>query len=194
MKERLPVICRAVSGDLPIVQRLLTGSARWMHSRGWTAWPPDGFPASRITPGIDAGEVWLLLAEGRAVGTLTLDQRFEREFTAPEAEAAGVTEKLPEAWVGHRLAVDRAARGMYGRLLIDWSVDWTSRHGGAWRLTNVARRATPLQDWYRQQGFAHMATVTSTRKDDGTPRQSGYLMGRPVHAVPGMGDRLVEIC
>lgn len=193
-EQRRPLtIARAFTGDLPIVRELLAQSARWMHSQGWTAWPSAGFPDSRIMPGIEAGEVWLLQDRGRTVGTLTLDQRPELEFTAPEAVEAGVDGLLPQAWIGHRLAVDRANPGVYGALLVEWSLDWTFRRGGKWRLTNVARRAEPLQAWYRKQGFAHLATVTSTRTDAGAPRQSGYLMGQLARAVPAITERVTEI-
>lgn len=186
-------VARAFTGDLPAVRDLLAQSARWMHSRGWTAWPAAGFPDERIISGLEAGEVWLLLDRGRPVGTLTLDQNPEREFTAAEAVEAGVDRLLQTAWIGHRLAVDRSNPGVYGSLLVEWSLDWTHRHGGTWRLTNVARRAEPLQAWYRKQGFAHLATVTSTRTDAGAPRQSGYLMGQLARAVPGIGERVTEI-
>jgi GNAT superfamily N-acetyltransferase len=170
---------RATTADLQVVLDLLAQSARWMHEQGWDAWPPGGFPAERITPGLEEGTVWLMLMGGQPVGTLALDQHPDPEFEAAEAVAAGVTDLLPMALIGHRMAVarDLAGQGL-GSVMLRWSIDFAYRQGLPWRLTNVARRAVPLQQFYAREGFKPLATVTSTRTADGKPRKSGSLWGR----------------
>lgn len=171
-------IRRATPPDLPVVLGLLAESARWMHERGFNAWPPDGFPAGRIRPGVAEGTVWLM-EDGttrQPVGTLALDTHGDPEFTA-----AGLDPGYEHALIVHRMATCRRAdrRGL-GSLLLDWAVDRTARHGLSQVWLNVARNALPLQAWYSKHGFTHMTTVTATG------RKSGSLWRRPAEQAVGL--------
>jgi GNAT superfamily N-acetyltransferase len=174
--------------DLRVVSGLLRDAARWMHSRGWDAWPADGFPDHRLTPGLEEGTVWLMFMGDHAVATMALDQHHDPEFTAPEALEAGVGELLADAWTSHRLAVVPPWRGCgLGQAMLTWGTDRVARMGGTHQLANVNRRAVPLQKWYQRQGFDHLVTVTST------PRKSGSLWARPATRNPDVRGLVQEI-
>jgi GNAT superfamily N-acetyltransferase len=183
------LIRRATPQDLPDVLAILASAARWMHAAGWTAWRPEGFPAERITPGIDEGTVWVLTTREQVpLATIALDRHPDPEYTAPEALAVGVGDYLDEGWFGHRLARWQSAgrRGL-GTLLVSWSVDWTYRQGGKYRLLNTARDAKPLQAFYQSLGFRHLAEVHSTG------RRSGSLWVRDAEEVPAVHERITEL-
>lgn len=179
---------RATMADLPTVSGLLAASAEWMHAeRGGDAWRREGFPDHRLTPGLVEATIWLLHDGDQPVATFALDHHPDPEFTAPEAVKAGITARLPDGMVLHRLAVDRARAGQgIGPLLLDWAVDYVHRAGHGWLFLNSGRHAYGLHAFYRRNGFEPLVTVASTG------RKSGALWQRPARPVPGIADRITE--
>lgn len=174
------VVRQAWRGELPVISGLIRESARWMHSRGWDAWPPDGLPDYRLTPGIAAGTVWLLWDGPTPIATFALDRDLDPEFTAA-GYRPGAALNL------HRMAVtrERAGKGI-GPLVLDWVTDRTARAELPYVWANINRRAVPLQNWYARHGFNHMGTVTSTG------RKSGSLWCRPAERQPQVWEQIRE--
>jgi GNAT superfamily N-acetyltransferase len=184
--------------DVRAVSTLLAESARWMHGRGFDAWPEDGFPDERIMLDIDDRTCWLVLDHHgrdvpRAVATFVLDSRPDVEFISAGLGVEG--EPIPDALVLHKMAVarDLAGRGI-GTLILDWAadraacdvVDPVTGRTRDWLMVNVARRARPLQAWYIMNGFEYITTVTDTG------RPSGTLLRRPARARPNARRQLRE--
>jgi GNAT superfamily N-acetyltransferase len=170
-------IRRAGPGDLAAVSGLLAQSGTWMNDRGYDAWPADGFPDHRLTPGLVEGTVWLVYDGARPVGTLALDAHPDPEFTAPEADAVGVPALLSDALVLHRLAVDRDRAGEgIGPWMLGWACDHAARTGRKWVVLNCARNAVRLQQFYARHGFRFLVTVTSTGRKSGS---LWYALARP---------------
>ncbi|GIH95271.1 hypothetical protein ACFFMN_23210 [Planobispora siamensis] len=169
----------ASRADLRTVADLLAASARWMHGRGYDAWPPDGFPDERILLDIDAGTCWIVHDRQmkRDVATFVLDSRPDMEFIA--AGLAQPDMPVTEALILHRMAVARDLAGTgISTLILDWATDRTARASRDWLWINVARRARPLQAWYVLHGFDYITTVTMDDPRTGLPRKSGTLMRR----------------
>ncbi|MFF4777532.1 GNAT family N-acetyltransferase [Microtetraspora fusca] len=179
-------IRQAAPADVESVADLITGSARWMHARGWDAWPRDGFPVERLMLDIKDQTTWLLEDSGKAIGTLVLDTRPDEEFIAAGLGVAG--EPVTRALLVHKMAVDRRRAGIgLGGLLLDWACDRAAQQGRDAVWLNVARRAASLQNWYAWQGFDCMTVVTSTG------RPSGSLWTRPARPQPHLAGLVTTL-
>lgn len=157
----------AAASDLDDVLALLHGAADWLHSRGIDQWP-DGSPtlsAHAIGGHIAAGHTWLASEDDRPVATIAMDAEADPDFwSAAEARAP--------AWYISKLATARTAPKGTGALLLRWAVDRAWREGMELVRLDVWRTNRALQDWYRQQGWAHLRTVIAPG------RRSGALFER----------------
>lgn len=171
----------AMPADLRTVSDLLRESARWMHDRGWDAWPVDGFPDARLLLDINDRTCWLVEHAKKPVATFILDSRPDPDFIAAGLGQEGVP--VTEALLIHKMAVRRDLKGRgIGSLILDWAADRAAAQERRWLWANVARRAIPLQAWYISNGFLHMTTVTLP------DRPSGSLWRRPARSHPYVRD------
>ncbi|MFC4059326.1 GNAT family N-acetyltransferase [Planomonospora corallina] len=158
---------RAVAADLPGVLALLAETAAWLNRQGVRQWPAGGFPAERIAPLVDRGDMYLLDGPAGPIATVALDGEADPEFwTAQDAPGS--------ALYVHKLAVARghAGRGL-GEALLDWAGLRVVAAGRRWLRLDCAKDNRRLQEYYRRLRFAHLRTV------DLPHRASGALFQRP---------------
>ena len=137
---------RATPADVAQVVAVLDHAAAWLTASGIRQWP-DRFDTEWITPSVEHGETWLVRADGRTAGTVTLDWA-----DALWSDCAG------SAGYVHRMAVERWAAGT-GRAILTWAADQSRAHdAAALRLDCVA--ANPgLRAYYEAAGFHHRGDV-----------------------------------
>ncbi|WP_449063273.1 GNAT family N-acetyltransferase [Planomonospora algeriensis] len=158
---------RADAADLPGVLALLARTAAWLNGRGVRQWPAGGFPAERITPLIERGDMYLLDGEDGPIATVALDGHADPEFWTAQDDPAS-------ALYVHKLAVARGCSGRgLGEALLDWAGLRAVAAGRRWLRLDCAKENRRLQDYYRRQRFTHLRTV------DLPHRASGALFQRP---------------
>jgi ribosomal protein S18 acetylase RimI-like enzyme len=164
---RRPAPRRADAADLPGVLALLAEAAAWLNGRGVRQWPAGGFPAGRIIPLIERGDMYLLDGEGGPIATVALDGHADPEFWTAQDDPGS-------ALYVHKLAVARghSGRGL-GEALLDWAGLRAVAAGRRWLRLDCAKENRRLQDYYRGQRFTHLRTV------DLPHRASGALFQRP---------------
>ncbi|MEV7012853.1 GNAT family N-acetyltransferase [Streptosporangium sp. NPDC051022] len=162
-----PLALRTAStDDLRPILALLAETAGWLNGRGVRQWPAGGFPAERIVPLIEAGDMYLLDGEEGVVATLALDGNADPEFWDAQ-DAPG------SALYVHKLSVARGRSGLgLGQALLDWAGLRVLAAGRRWLRLDCSKDNTRLQDYYRGQRFTHLRTV------DLPHRASGALFQR----------------
>ncbi|GGL21591.1 GNAT family N-acetyltransferase [Planomonospora parontospora] len=167
VSARRPAPRRADAADLPGVLALLARTAAWLDGRGVRQWPAGGFPAERIAPLIERGDMYLLDGEDGPIATVALDGHADPEFWTAQDDPGS-------ALYVHKLAVARghSGRGL-GEALLDWAGLRAVAAGRRWLRLDCAKENRRLQDYYRRQRFAHLRTV------DLPHRASGALFQRP---------------
>ncbi|MEU1877469.1 GNAT family N-acetyltransferase [Streptosporangium sp. NPDC020072] len=168
----------ATAADLGEVLTLLAETADWLNGRGVRQWPAGGFPAARIAPLIETGDMYLVEGERGVVATIALDGNADPEFWRAE--------DLPGAALYvHKLSVARSCSGLgLGRALLDWAGLRVVAAGGRWLRLDCSKDNMRLQDYYRGQRFTHLRTV------DLPHRASGALFQRPGGVRGGLGTAL----
>jgi protein-tyrosine phosphatase len=154
------------------VLTLLTAAARRTVERGVPNPWPVPFPAERVRPHLERGDVYLAGEPGREpIATVTLLWE-DPEFWG---------DRPPDAGYVHRLAVDPTRSGEgWGRRIVEWAVARVRARGRAWvRLDCVAANAG-IRRYYRELGFAEVGevavrdfrcTLMERRVDDAPPRR-----------------------
>ena len=153
--------------DLPAIAQLLDEAGNWMRNHGITDQWPVRFPASDLETRVERGELHIAYDHATPVGTFALDHHADPEFwhDDPDGTVAGYL---------HRLAVARSHAGHgIGARLVDHASRLVADSGRPWLRLDCAKNNTRLHDYYRQLGFAHIASV------DLPHRKSGALFQRP---------------
>jgi GNAT superfamily N-acetyltransferase len=138
--------------DLPEVLDILSDASRWERAQGIEDPWPSPFPAERVSPGLDRGEVFLASSEGAAaIATVNLaweDLRFWGE-------------QPPNSGYVHRLAVRRSHAGQgVGRSLLEWADGRVrERDRELLRLDCLANNSR-LCRYYLDLGFVPSGSVT----------------------------------
>jgi GNAT superfamily N-acetyltransferase len=162
-------VVRARAGQVDEVSRLLDGAAAWLHGRGLDQWP-DRFAAGRLMEAIEQRSTYLVLDQGKSVGTITIDEQPDKEFWSED-------ECLKPSLYVRKLAIDRDYRGLGSRLL-----NWAGTRAYDRKLERLRLDAWKtnegLRDYYLGQGFAHVRTVLLAH------RNSGALFERPAYPKP----------
>ncbi|TNH30276.1 hypothetical protein FHG89_08465 [Micromonospora orduensis] len=109
---------RATAADVADVLAVLDHAAAWLTAAGIQQWP-DRFVTEWITPAVERGETWLVRANGRTAGTVTLD------WSDPVW-----SDCLGRAGYLHRMAVERWAVGT-GSAILTWAADRARAHDAA---------------------------------------------------------------
>lgn len=163
--------------DLDLVRGLQREAVAWLAVMGEDQWQPTAMAASQgrddgrsVEAGIERREVVLAFEDGRAVGTLTVDDFADPEFWTPDDDPAS-------ALYVHRMVVARrdAGRGI-GAVMLDWAAHLAATRGLQWLRLDAWRSNHRLHVYYLQQGFTHVRTANLPH------RGSGALFQRPVRA------------
>ncbi|GAA3162326.1 hypothetical protein GCM10010466_61600 [Planomonospora alba] len=171
---------RAAAADLPGVLALLAETAAWLHRQGVRQWPAGGFPAERLVPLIERGDMYLLDGAAGPVATMALDGDADPEFWTAQDEPGS-------ALYVHKLAVarDHAGRGL-GEALLDWAGLRVLAAGRRWLRLDCAKGNPRLQEYYRRQRFTHLRTVDLPHRASGALFQRpGGLRGAPAASPAG---------
>lgn len=133
----------AGSEDVDIVVEILSEAARWVIEKGFPQWP-DPFPPGVVEEALARGELFVALAAGEIVGTLTLQWEDPRFWGR----------QPPVACYVHRLAVrrDRAGRGI-GERLLEWADRETASRGRAYLRLDCVAANRGMSAYYEALGF-----------------------------------------
>jgi len=150
---------RAASDRVDDVLSVLDEAAGWLGARGIRQWPAR-FEAAWVEEAISRGETWLVEAEGKVAGTVTVD------WSDPLWADAGGT-----AGYVHRMAVRRWAAGL-GAVILGWAADTARQQGAGMLRLDCVRSNLRLRSYYEERGFVHRGDVPvggapGQRQDDG---------------------------
>ncbi|MFE9613146.1 GNAT family N-acetyltransferase [Streptomyces sp. NPDC006012] len=169
----------AATEDLETVTGLWKQAGDWLREREIDQWQYEP-RVDRIRRNIEAGECFLVLDDGVAVATLTLDAFADPDFWTPE-------ESAEEALYLHRMVVRRDASGEeLGSAMLDWASTRAQARGARWLRLDAWRTNQGLLDYYSARGFDLVRTVTAEG------RQSGALFQRSAGATLDVGPLLTD--
>ncbi|MGC4795807.1 GNAT family N-acetyltransferase [Micromonospora saelicesensis] len=137
---------RATAADVADVLAVLDHAAAWLTAAGIQQWP-DRFVTEWITPAVERGETWLVRANGRTAGTVTLD------WSDPVWSNC-----LGRAGYLHRMAVERWAAGT-GSAILTWAADRARAHDAAVLRLDCVATNPGLRAYYEAAGFHHRGDV-----------------------------------
>ncbi|MFE6630296.1 MULTISPECIES: GNAT family N-acetyltransferase [Streptomyces] len=167
----------AVATDLRTVIELWEHAASWLNERGIDQWqyPPR---EERIKANIEAGECWIVEADGAPVATITVDEHADSDFWTP-------SEADDPALYVHRMVVRRDVAGQdLGSAMLDWAGREALRQGKQLLRLDAWRSNDELQRYYSDRGFVHVRTV------EAADRSSGALFQRAANYSRGDGPEL----
>ncbi|MBO7938919.1 GNAT family N-acetyltransferase [Streptomyces sp. S9] len=158
-------------------------AATWLRGLGSDQWSRP-YPADKLLATIEAGTVFMLRDGHTTAATITL---------TPEAEGGLWTDDElaePSMFINKlTVARDYAGQNLGGRLL-DWAGARAYRAGARWVRLDAWTTNEALQQYYLQQGFTHVRTVSEGVAVNGGPRVSGWLAQRAARpAEHGFTDR-----
>ncbi|WP_255346058.1 GNAT family N-acetyltransferase [Streptomyces chartreusis] len=175
--ESTPTVRPAITADLRTVIDLWEHAATWLNERGIDQWqyPPR---EDRIKANIEAGECWIVEADGAPVATITIDEHADPDFWTP-------TEASEPALYVHRMVVRRDVAGLdLGSAMLDWAGQEAMQQGKQLLRLDAWRTNEGLQRYYADRGFTHVRTV------EAADRSSGTLFQRPASYSRGTGPKL----
>jgi GNAT superfamily N-acetyltransferase len=158
-------------------------AARWLAARGidqWSeTWPSDDLMVEGMLRNISAGESFIVWdQDGTPAATITLNRWAKPELWTPE-------ERAEPALYAHKATVARVYAGEgLGAELLDWAGTRAANEGARWLRVDAWTTNDKLQQYYRDQGFAHVRTVVLPHNP------SGAVFQRPARRV--RTPRLVE--
>ncbi|MFJ9691253.1 GNAT family N-acetyltransferase [Kitasatospora sp. NPDC101183] len=147
------------------VLEVLDEAAGWLGGQGISQWPPR-FEEAWIGEAVARGETWLVRADGRVAGTVTVDWA-DRLWADLGGTAAYV----------HRLAVRRWASGL-GAVVLDWAAGQAAERQAEFLRLDCVSHNPRLRAYYRSRGFEHRGDVEGSW----TPT---VLLSRYERRVPG---------
>ncbi len=166
------IIRLATPGDVPQIVQWRHAAAQWLASIGSDQWSDIGLNdrdfEKRVRESIAAGETWMAEVAGQPVGTIAIDEWTDVGLWTAEEQA--------NALFLHRMIIDRGSAGQgVGAVLLDHAAEVARDHGKNWLRLDAWTTNSGLHQYYRDQGFTHVRTVTDH------PSPSTALFQRPVH-------------
>jgi GNAT superfamily N-acetyltransferase len=138
-------IIQAGLNDAGLASSLMTEAAEWLSGKGETLWFPEELTPEKLLSAISAGELYLVMLQGKPVGTV-LFQLSDRLFwpDMPEGDAAYV----------HKIILKRsvAGRGL-GRQIIEWARDKARGMGMKYLRLDTEAAREKLCALYESAGF-----------------------------------------
>ena len=177
-------IAPAGRDDLANLVAFRNEAARWLAARGidqWSGpWPSEDLMVEGMLRNIDAGETFIVWDDDDTpAATITINRWAKPELWTEQ-------ERAEPALYAHKVTVDRAYGGQgLGAELLDWAGTHAADEGADWLRVDVWTTNDKLQQYYRDQGFAHVRTVVLPHNP------SGALFQRPARRVPT--PRLQEV-
>lgn len=170
---------RARLVETQTVVDLLHARVAWLRDRGLDQW---GYrdPARRVSTSVIIGEVWVLVLDGRVVGTSTMTTLAPADFWT-DAERAG-----PALYLSKMATWPDSAGSGLGTVLLDSAARYAAARGIA-RLRWDAWKTNPgLHRYYTEQGATHVRTVELSES-----RNSGALFERDAR-MPADEDTVID--
>jgi GNAT superfamily N-acetyltransferase len=174
-------IRQAMITDIPTILRWREDTAAWLSRRGSDQWNDTGLSREsftrRVTESVKAGTTWIAESDdGTPLGTIAVDSTSDRGLWTAE--------ELEQAYVIHRMIVDRSAAGRgVGALMLDHAELLARRDGRVRLILDAWTSNRDLHAYYESQGFHFVRTVP----DHHTP--SATLFERPVIAAQRVAER-----
>jgi GNAT superfamily N-acetyltransferase len=170
------IVAPARPDDLQTLITFRDEASRWLAARGinqWSApWPSEDLMAEGMLRNIQAGETFIVWDGSSAAATITLDR-------SPRPGLWTAVELAESALYAHKLTVARVYAGDgLGAEVLDWAGAKGASTGVKWLRLDVWTTNQRLQQYYLDQGFSYVRTVTLP----GDP--SGALFQRPTRYVP----------
>lgn len=161
----------ATGDDFDVVFDLLIRRIEWLRERGLDQWSTWEKWRDKMGPAIEAGNVWLLLDDDDAIGTISVEFSADRELWTAEEAAE------PAAYVS-KLAVrtDRAGAEL-GALLLAWAGEHAYRHGCLYLRLDAWKTNEQLHTYYVDRGWKHLRISAAPH------RNSGALFQRPAERM-----------
>jgi len=143
---------RADGIDLDQVLDILSEASRWERAQGLEDPWPYPFPAERVLPGLERGEVYVVSVDGEDGGaTINLSWEDPRFWGSTP----------PDAGYVHRLAVRRKYAGRsVGRALLVWAEEQVRAKGRAYLRLDCLAANRRLGLYYLELGFEPRGFVT----------------------------------
>jgi GNAT superfamily N-acetyltransferase len=156
------IIIRASSEHLPAILGLFDDSVRWLVERGlegqWGTTPISELPKmkERLLEWIEAGEMYVALAENEVVGSIALSE------DAPEY-AAGMWESFPESALyleAFTTARSRVGHGV-GQEMLRWAEEQALARGKTTIWLDCWADNPSLCAYYERAGYEKRGTLGS---------------------------------
>ncbi|WP_280397253.1 GNAT family N-acetyltransferase [Nocardia carnea] len=142
----------AALDDLHLICRLRQQRASWLAARGSDQWSTEAsglsidYFARVVDRALAAGETWIAEVRGEPAGTITVNERADKELWT-DAE-------LAESLIVHYLIVDLRYSGHgVGRKLLAHAAALTRTQGRSWVRLDAWTTNTDLHAYYRRAGF-----------------------------------------
>lgn len=164
----------AVHDDLTLICRLRLQRSAWLAARGSDQWSTAASGLSidyfeqAVERAVSAWETWIAEVDGEAAGTITINDRADRQlWTGAE---------LADALIVHYLIVDlRYAGHGVGEQLLAHAAALARAHGRHWVRLDAWTTNSALHAYYRRAGF-RLARIA----DPDSPSPSCALFERHV--------------
>jgi ribosomal protein S18 acetylase RimI-like enzyme len=138
-------IVKAGVEDAGAASSIMNDAARWLTARGDTLWFPEELSPQRLMPSISAGELFLVMRNGAAVGTVIF-QLHDRLYwpDMPEGDSAYI----------HKITMDGSVRGCgFARQVIVWARQMAQRAGMKYLRLDTEVSRDRLCAFYESAGF-----------------------------------------
>lgn len=160
--------------DLDLIRRLRLQRSSWLAARGSDQWSTEAsglsidYFARAVSRSVAAWETWIAEVHGEPAGTITVNDRADRElWTGAE---------LADALIVHYLIVDlRFAGSGVGRRLLAHAAALARAHDRNWVRLDAWTSNTDLHAYYRRAGFRLVRVA-----DPNSPSPSCALFERHV--------------
>ncbi|NLW78592.1 MAG: GNAT family N-acetyltransferase [Ruminococcaceae bacterium] len=157
---------RASGADLPAMLDIIAQARSFLGSQGHDQWQ-DGYPQPHIlTADIEAGNAWLLTADGRVVATAALIFADEPDYASIRDGQWGSTGRYAAL---HRVALHDDVRGQgLGAQLIK-EIENLCRKAEFYTIrVDTHPENLPMQHLLTKKGFVRRGTITLSLQYGGT--------------------------
>lgn len=138
-------VVKAQPADVASLIAIMDDATRYKAARGDLAWGATGNWAQRVAAALQRGELFVVRAAGRDIGTVCMQWDDERYWGAQPSVAGYL----------HGLAVKDGYRGSgAGGRVIDWAAGHVAANGRRFLRLDCAAGNTALCRYYEGQGFA----------------------------------------
>lgn len=142
----------AALDDLELIRRLRLQRSSWLAARGSDQWSTEAsglsidYFARAVRRAVAAWETWIAEVNGEPAGTITINDRADRELWT--------NAELADALIVHYLIVDLRFAGCgVGQRLLAHAAALARAHGRRWVRLDAWTANPDLHAYYRRAGF-----------------------------------------